>query len=301
MRKLLYWLGLIGGLGLFLRQAWLGYLALPDLRTAEVRPFFLLLALFCALLAYLLQMSAWAVIMRYLAAPLRLNQVWQGYLLAFLPRYIPGTVWGYLSRNEWLRQHAAVSYATSSLASLLEVTTLLLTASVYGGWLWIERPFGGLVLPVAVLALWLNWHYVPRLASRLKADRWSVAFNRTQGLRLGFLGNGLYLAFWATYGAGVFLLGRAFTPLPLAELWPTIAAASLAWAAGFLVLFVPAGLGVREATLVALLTQFTTLPVGVATTVALLSRLTTVLAELLLLAGGIAGQVWGKFVSPSGR
>jgi hypothetical protein len=257
-----------------------------------------MLALICALLAYLLQMSAWAVIMRALAAPLRASEVWQGYLLAFLPRYIPGTVWGYLSRNEWLAQHKGVSYATSSLASLLEVTTLLLTAFVYGSCLWVEPRFVGLVWLAAVPALWLNWHYVPHLARRINAGRWSAAIGHAPSLRLGLLGNGLYLGFWAAHGAGVFLLGQAFTPLPLAELAPTLACASLAWAVGFLVLFVPAGLGVREATLVTLLTQFTTLPVGVATTVALLSRLTTILAEFLLLVGGITGHVRERFVRP---
>lgn len=301
MRKLLYWVGLLLGLGLFLRQAWLGYSSLPDLWATGVRPVFLFMALGCAICAYLLQMSAWAVIMRYLSAPLLPSQVWQGYLLAFLPRYIPGTVWGYLSRNEWLAQRCGISYATSSLASLLEVTTLLLTAFLYGLYLGVGSKFAGLILPAVLIALWANWHYLPRLAQWLNAQRWTVVINPEQPFFLWVMGNSLYLLFWAVHGLGVFLLGQALTPLPLTALLPTLAAASLAWAAGFLILVVPAGLGVREATLVTLLTQFTALPSSIANTIALLSRLTIVLAELVLLLGGVIGQLRDKWANKNKR
>jgi glycosyltransferase 2 family protein len=216
--------------------------------------------------------------------------VFQGYLLAFLPRYIPGLVWGYVSRNEWLARQSGISYTTSSVASLLEATTLLLTAATYGLFVWGDIRYWGVLFVISGIALWGNWHYIPRFIQQLNDKRWVVRVDQQQPQQLWWRGHVLYFGFWAVHGTGLFLLGQAFIPLPFRDLLPTIAAASLAWAIGFLVFFVPAGLGVRETVLAALLVHFTTLSPTIATALALLSRLGIVIAELLLLLMGLLGQ-----------
>jgi hypothetical protein len=68
-------------------------------------------------------------------------------------------------------------------------------------------------------------------------------------------------------------------------------AGSLAWAIGFLIIFVPAGLGVREWSLGTLLVQFAALSPGQATLLAVVSRVGMIAAEVLVLLVGLQSQI----------
>ncbi|MCX6045392.1 MAG: lysylphosphatidylglycerol synthase domain-containing protein, partial [Chloroflexi bacterium] len=281
-RRIFYFVGLAIGLTLFIRQVWIGYGSLQNHQFVLVHPGYLWGALACYVAGYLVQILAWSVIMRALCAPLALPQAFQGYLLSFLPRYIPGTIWGYLSRNEWLAQHCGIGYATSSLASILEASTLLLSVCLFAVIYLIASPWKLLAALVCIGLLWLNWWVVPRLARYLSKGRWQIQVNDQHFIWLWLVGNLLYLLFWSIEGAALLLIGRALGTLNDATLLTGAFSASTAWAIGFLVLFVPTGLGVREATLSTLLTRFTQTLAGQAGTIAILSRLVLICAELLL-------------------
>ncbi len=281
-RRIFYFVGLAIGLTLFVRQVWIGYRSLQNHQFTLVHPEYLWGALACYLVGYLVQILAWHVIMRALNAPLALSQAVQGYLLSFLPRYIPGTIWGYLSRNEWLAQHCGISYATSSLASVLEATTLLLTVCLFAIIYLIAAPWKLVAALICVGLLWLNWWAVPRLARYFSKGRWQVPLNQQHFTLLWLTGNLLYLLFWSVEGAALLLIGRAVGTLNDATLLTGTFSASMAWAIGFLVLFVPTGLGIREAMLSTLLTRFTHTLAGQAGSIAILARLALICAELLL-------------------
>lgn len=281
-RRILYFIGLAIGLALFARQTWLGYQTWQKQAYIFVQPSYLIAALGCYVVGYIVQISAWIMIMRYLNAPLTFAQAWQGYLLAFLPRYIPGVVWGYLSRNEWLAQKCGIGYATSSVASLLEVTTLLLTAFSIAAIYWVALPLRFLVASVCGLLLVLNWWLIPLLIQRLGKEHWQVQPKHPQFLLLWLIGNGLYFFFWGLQGAAILFVNTALgIPHPL-MLTTSIFSASLAWSIGFLVLFVPAGLGIRETTLATLLNRYGAVPLGQANNLAIFSRLLLIGAELCL-------------------
>jgi glycosyltransferase 2 family protein len=289
-RRVLYGLGLTIGLALFARQAWLGYGALRNNSHITAHLGYLLAALSCYLAGNLVQIAAWAMVMRAVGAPLQVDQALRGYILAFLPRYIPGTVWGYLSRGEWLARECGVAYSISSLASLLEAATLLLTALSIGALWYVAVPWRLPVALICFILLWINWHWLPRLLQHIAPARWQHQLQTSHSPWLGVGGNLLYILFWAVHGCGLWLLGRALGFWSGAPPWSAISAASVAWAAGFVVLFVPTGLGVREATLTALLQQQVGLLAGEAGTLAVLSRLWIILAELLLLLMGVVLQ-----------
>jgi len=78
-------------------------------------------------------------------------------------------------------------------------------------------------------------------------------------------------------------------PVRLADLPLVIGASAVAWAIGYLSFLTPAGLGVREAALVAVLSQVYPLPVAVVSS--LLSRLVLTLGEIL--AVGL-GWIWTR-------
>jgi glycosyltransferase 2 family protein len=298
-RRILHTVGIVLGLGLLAQQAWQGYLALLEVQACMVRPSPLAGALGLYSIAYFVQMAAWALIMRYLSAPLSPNAVIEGYALSFLPRYIPGSIWGYLSRNEWLAQTHGVGYGTSTTASLLEAAMLLVTAGVLGVLYWLPNQLAGwlsapgqlLVAVVGIGSAWVAWRLVPWVTTRLGKKRISLEIQQGQSLGLWGATCFLYVAFWGLQGGALLAIAQALCGDFVLGLGAATAAFGLAWAIGFLIVFVPAGLGVREWTLSALLVAFATLEPGQATLIAVVSRFGLIVAEVIVLLIGFHGQI----------
>jgi hypothetical protein len=312
-RKILYTAGIVLGLGLLAQQAWRGYQALQQAQACVVRPSYLLAALGLYVVAYFIQMAAWALIMRARHAPLAPQAVVEGYALSFLPRYIPGSVWGYLSRNEWLAQNHQVSYAVSTTASLLEAAMLLITATGLGALYWLPTqqyflPGHSLSLQLlatlfALTGAWLvwrmlPWHMLSRLAARVrhKPSETTPAQSQklAQSLSLWAMTMLLYGVFWLLQGGALIAIAHTLCGGLTLGWLAASAAFALAWAIGFLVVFVPAGLGVREWTLGALLIAFATLQPGQATLLAIISRLGLIVAELIVLLIGLHRQIQNR-------
>jgi uncharacterized membrane protein YbhN (UPF0104 family) len=278
------------------QQAWQGYNAIRLAQACVVRPTVLLGALGLYILAYFVQMGAWALIMRYLQAPLAPQAVVQGYALSFLPRYIPGSVWGYLSRNEWLSQTHNVGYGVSTTASLVEAALLLVTAGAAGALYWLpaqwQVPFVQIAIAVVGLAAtWATWRLLPWLVGRVSGRSIQAGSVFSQSLGLWAATCVLYAGFWLLQGGALVVIAQALCARFALGLPAATAAFAWAWAIGFLIVFVPAGLGVREWTLGALLVDFAMLPPGQASLIALVSRLGLIVAELVVLAIGLHGQI----------
>lgn len=299
-RKILYSVGIVLGLALLAQQAWQGYNALRQVQACVVRPPLLMGALGLYVVAYFVQMTAWALIMRDLQAPLAPQAVIKGYALSFLPRYIPGSVWGYLSRNEWLSQTHGVGYGVSTTASLVEATLLLVTAGAAGALYWLSSQWQSPFLPVAfvlagvvvfsVAAAWASWRLLPWLVGMMGSRSMQRKRISVQSLLLWAATCLLYAGFWLLQGGALVIIAQALCERLALGLAAATAAFAWAWAIGFLIVFVPAGLGVREWTLGALLGAFAMIPPGQATLIALVSRLGLIVAELLVLAIGLHGQ-----------
>jgi uncharacterized membrane protein YbhN (UPF0104 family) len=87
-----------------------------------------------------------------------------------------------------------------------------------------------------------------------------------------------YALYWAVTGLAFAALVASLYPLAPGDVPVVVAAFAAAYAAGFLALLTPAGLGVREGVLVVALASV--LPAGPALVVALLSRVWMMLVEL---------------------
>ena len=215
-------------------------------------------------------------------------------MLSFLPRYVPGTIWGYLSRSEWLAQSAGVGYRQSGIASAMEVCLQVLTAatvavSLLASPLW-QIVAAGLGIVVSMAA----WHWGPQLWSRLdRGSRDLRPIRLPWRYLLAVLA--VYAGFWYLHGLSTWLVARsigAAGTLTAVSATPIFAAS---WLIGFLVVLVPSGLGVREWTLNYLLVANAGMPAEAATFVAVVVRLAIIVAELLLLlwaATRSAGAIW---------
>ena len=291
-RRLLYLLGLVVGLTIFVWQVWGSFTAARQSGFAIANGVALGGALSLYLLATVLQMAAWAVIMRYLNVQLGALHVLQGYLLTFLPRYIPGTVWGYLSRNEWLAQEHGVGYTTSTVASLLETSTFVLTALsicvVYWGHAYAgSATLSVLIVGICLMGLWLNWWGMLRVPQWIRWRRlqaWPIAHGNHW---LWLVGNLLCLLFWGVHGLALMLLQSALGAEVSISAPSAIFTFALSWVTGFLIVVIPAGLGVREVALATLLGQEAAIAPSEANILAILARVGIVVAELLMLVVGV--------------
>ncbi len=79
------------------------------------------------MICFLQQIGAWVLLMRSLNIELPIHKARYIYSLSFLARYIPGSIWGYLSRSEWLLHDYQVSYTSSNYGSILEVALAVST------------------------------------------------------------------------------------------------------------------------------------------------------------------------------
>lgn len=304
-RRILFVIGLGIGIFLFSRQVWIVY---QDVRQQDFilsNPIYLVAGLVLCLLIYFLQMLAWTMVMRYLGVDLDLRYALQGYFMSFLPRYIPGSVWGYWGRSHWLEQVYNVDYATSLAGSALEALTLILTAfAVSMSYFFVNSTdFVKLVMALSFIGiLGLTWLVMPkvvlRISRRLGREVKNIEREHYNSLYPWSIALILYLVFWVIYGSSVLLVGNALQPDFSRHLLGTTAAASLAWVLGFAAIVVPAGIGVRELTLSALLVSYANFHPWQANLVSIISRLGIILAELWWLAFGLGLFVRERWNTP---
>lgn len=198
-------------------------------------------------------------------------------------KYIPGSLWPVLAQAMLAHRYGVARtavVAASTLFLLIHVVTGVLVGVVGVGlastarWAW-------LVVPVAVVGLLV---LLPPVLRRLLAllARWRPALATVAPTwRATGRAGALMMLAWACYGVATWLLLRPLDSdpdvLPLA-----IGGYALAWVVGFLAIAAPAGVGAREAVLVAVLGPV--VGVSAALSVALVSRVALTVADLALAA-----------------
>jgi uncharacterized membrane protein YbhN (UPF0104 family) len=202
----------------------------------------LILALVGSALAMTAYGAAWPLTLRALG-----SEPPHGLLVCFfagqLGKYLPGGAWQYVGRAALARrlgvplQSAAGSLVLEAVCSLTAAALVVSFLLADDGW---RLAYPLVVLVVGVAAL--SW------ASRLAFVRRFVGDRRSLGAAAGN-----YLAVFILFGLVFWLTADALYNVAAADLPWYIGAYAAAWAAGFVVVFAPGGLGVREAVLVALL------------------------------------------------
>jgi len=267
---------------------------------------------FLALLISLPLMAGigWTVL-RWFRAGLPLKRVFGIYFVSQLPKYLPGGVWAFPSRVI-LYQQAGMENRLSIYAVVREVGALFIGAALVG----VSGLFNGLALsPALRLAIGggtlacvimllatqipVFWRWVAefRWINLKPLMRFMPIDEHYQDLRWFPPALAASLIFWLAMGLPFRWLAIAVNPDAAALTWLQHAAVfALAWCAGFVVLFSPAGLGIRETALSLLLGQW--IPIGDALAIALLSRLCWIAAEGLLIGLSLQWIVQLKKGSP---
>ena len=256
----------------------------------------LAIALGVTLLAHIWSGWVWTWILHELNQPVSTSQFVQVYLKTNIAKYLPGNVWHYYGRISAAKT-AGVSASAATLSVLLE-PLLMAAAALVMVLLGIQPATNSRVtlqaLPILGLAVVLLGVH-PRFLNtairlvgflKLKVSNSSAVDTRTFEVKryplrplLGELG------FIGLRGSGFLLTLLALRPLELSQIPLLLGAFSLAWLLGLVVPGAPGGLGVFEATAIALLQQ--RFSPGLVISAIALYRLVSILAES---AG--AGLAW---------
>jgi hypothetical protein len=202
-----------------------------------------------------------------------------------LGKYLPGKVWAVAGMALMAQRAGIAPWAATGSAVVLQVLAIGTGAAVAGltGRRALEsaHPGAGLALLLliggAVLGVGLLlWPPVLRRLLRLAApDAETRGPPAVSGIVVGIVANSVA---WLGYGGSLWLLARGL--LPELALRPSLAVAvfTASYLAGFLALFAPGGLGVREGLFILMLQA--PLGIGAATALALASRLLLTVTEL---------------------
>jgi uncharacterized membrane protein YbhN (UPF0104 family) len=259
------------------------YSLLPDIVAYrwDLHPGYLALALVILVVRGPIGAHGWWAIMKRLGHGL---PWWQSLRMVFystMAGYLPGGMWHAVSRV-YLAEKAGVPRVITGLSVVIESALVALAAALIAplaALSWPEFPLWvvlgslaflcGFVLFPNLLFQFVDWALV-----RLKRAPSNVRMTPREmaGLLWPFILN------WTLFGIMSFALVAALYPaLPLSEA-PAVAGVHVsAWLLGYLAVFIPQGLVVREAVIVGFLVGALGLPVPVATAAALLNRIWSML------------------------
>ena len=258
---------------------------------ATTGPLRLVAALACAAVGLAMTGVLWRLLLRWVGSEVGVRDAAAVFFVGQLGKYVPGSVWSVAVQAQLGRRHgvpARSSVTASALFLLVHTATGLLLggALVVAGALDVPGSVGAGWPYAAVLvgAIALTPPILRRLAELLAGSGTRVTFGAAQ---LGTTVAAMAVV-WSLYGASLLVL----VPGPESPGFVAVVGAfALAHAVGVLVVIAPAGVGAREAVLVALLSP--SLGVPGAAAVALLSRVAHAAADFLV-AGAAAAWARGR-------
>ena len=224
------------------------------------------------------------------------SHILRAYARSWLARYLPGKVW-FLGARVVHTDASVVPRHIVARALVYELTPIVGSATVlgFGLWTWaVLGPMAGLPLllggtfAVIVLVWRLNaiTNSVLGLIRKVVPHRWETASRALeemgQGQGLGvwesILFTGGYLLSNLALSLGFVLIAASLGNVDSEDVYLLAGGYSLAAVLGMVAFFAPAGLGVREAVLVAFLAPILTAPV--AASAVILARIINVIADL---------------------
>lgn len=237
------------------------------------------------MLGYVISALLWGVMVRDLGGPnLAAGTAFRVFFVANLGRYVPGKVWqiaglALLARRYGVSGPLATGAAVLGQAFAVAGATVVGLAAFFSGTPELQR-WGAVAAGVVVVVVALC--AVPAFLRRLvglwfRLARRPVPEGLDPGPFFGIRWVVLYTLNWVIYAGAFWLLVLSFdVPGGFLLVGPAFAAA---YVLGYLMIFAPAGIGVREGFLVAFLEP--AMGVGAGTALAVVSRLWATVVEVV--------------------
>jgi glycosyltransferase 2 family protein len=254
-----------------------------------------LLAFVATVCGLICSLMVWREVLADLGSRLSIPEAWRIMFIGQLAKYVPGSIWPVLAQSE-LAADRGIPRSRTALSVLVSYVVMICSGGVVaavtlpfasGGWL--ARYIWVLILTPVVIVL-LSPPVLNRLLGLL------LRLSRQPPLHQGvsFMGLARTMAWavagWLCNGLVIYVLMRQLAGDKTGTLLVSIGGYSLSWVVGFVAVFAPAGAGVREAVMVAILSTHTT--TAIALTLALVARAIAVVADAL--AGTAAAALVGR-------
>jgi hypothetical protein len=247
-------------------------------------------ALVAVLLALVATMQVWRVLLAALGSPLPARPAARVMFLGQLGKYLPGSIWPVVAQMELGTAHRVPRHRSASASVLTMLFCLLaglLAALVTLPFAPGARSYRWVFLAAPILLVCLFPQVLNRVLDRL------LRLARRPPLEQPLAGRAVAgalawaLVSWVFFGLQIWLLAiRLGAPQGRAALL-SVGGFAFAWCVGFVVVFVPAGAGIRDLLLIATLGPM--LGVGKATAVALVSRVLMTAGDLI--TAGVAAAL----------
>lgn len=259
----------------------------PDVRAAlaSIGPVAAVAAFVSVLVAMFAAMQVWRVLLAAVGSPVPVRVGARIMFVGQLGKYLPGSVWPVLAQMELGNVHhvprrnsASASVLTMLVSTLSGLLTALVTLPFVAG----LTPYRWAFLAAPALLACLHPKVLNYVLGRVFALTRRPPLEQPLTARAIATSLGWSFLAWVFYGLQIWLLAtRLGAPRGPATLL-ALGGFAFAWSVGFLAVFAPAGAGVREVLIVALLGPV--IGVGAGTAVALVSRALTTLGDLLAAA-----------------
>lgn len=255
-----------------------------------------------AVLGTVVLLGLWTSVLRGLGATVPLGEAWRVFFVSQLGKYLPGLVWPALAQMEAGRRWG-VRRSVMLTANLLMIAVLTASGVVLGlvllpgsvglagvsGWAaWV------LTAALLVVCLW------PRLLTGVVDGAFAMVHREPPRLAASpsdmAVSFAWALAVWLLYGLHVWFLVRGVGGSGVDAWAAAIGGMALGWALGLVAVLAPAGVGVREGILLAVLSPLVGRTPALA--VALASRGLLALTDVALAAVAVLRPAKG--VTPSG-
>jgi hypothetical protein len=288
-RNFFFAFGLVLGGLLLIYQIILSIKSINDYSLPNTNIIHLFFALLFIITAIFFQILSWIILIydRNLIEKSRIIELIKGYAFSFLPRYIPGSIWGYISRSEWLYQKFSVSYNKSNSTSILELASTI-TANLIILFLWInyaylrEKLYLTLIFIITFpILVWLLIRALFTIINKFKIKIFNFKFIELNSATLTqwLISNLLFSFHWFLY-ANCFIQVLIFLGNEPIKIIDSMFATCLSWLIGFAIFFVPAGIGFREASLSLILKDILIINIEIIPIAAIIFRFLSILGEI---------------------
>lgn len=252
--------------------------------------FLLTISFIIQILTLLWLLKIWKWILRKTGASIPFRKLFRAWFISNLGKYIPGKVWQFLGMLFLLEKEGVPkknTFSTGVLGQTLSVISGLLIAALFLG----SDVYSGIlsrnpVLMTILIAFFIGvlaLIFYPKLLERI--INFGLRILKKDEILLDLSSKNIFLYIlsyslaWFSFGLAFTIFIKAFTPASLG-IYPGLTGAfAFSFNIGFLALFAPGGIGVREGVLVLLLESY--FPAPVAILISILSRLWISVVELL--------------------
>jgi glycosyltransferase 2 family protein len=249
-------------------------------------------ALAAVMMAWIVSAWCWGRVLNAFKSPIPYSDVFIIYFKSNLGKYLPGKVWQivgstYYAKTKGVPEGIALTtsligqaYSVLSGLSLFAVTMIAglpgksIIESQYLKWS--AAPVLVFLLVIAVRPE-LGQPLMNRIMKILRRPTAEIHLPIGRAIELFFD----YLVCWFIFGLGLWLFAKALTDTPLSLYIGLTAANAIAVAIGFIALFAPGGLGVREGVMALFLSTIPGFPAPLPSAVAIGYRIIITVAEVI--------------------